>query len=431
MIDLIQKKKDGQTLTFDEIQFFVNGYVSGEIPDYQMSAMLMAICFNDLSADESYYLTKAMVESGETVDLSEVKGVKVDKHSTGGVGDKVSLIIAPIIACFDVSMAKMSGRGLGSTGGTIDKLESIPNFKVELSREDFISVINRIGFSIIGQSGNIVPADKKLYELRDVTATVDSIPLISSSIISKKIASGADAILLDVKFGSGAFMKDVDSARLLADSMIKIGTKFGKKFMAVLTDMNQPLGRMIGNSLEIYESMEILSGEGDTRLREFCVDIAAHLLVLANSYLNYDDAVAAINKVISQGLAYNKFIEFIKAHGGNSEVLQDKKWFFESGDKIEVLAQQEGYLASIDASIIGQAAMQAGAGRNKKGDQIDYKAGIELKRTVGDKVAAGDVLCQVYTNKKREDINIEYLESAFILSADDVGKPDLIFDVIK
>ncbi|MBD3918731.1 thymidine phosphorylase [Paenibacillus sp. PR3] len=399
MSDIIDKKKYDTELSFEEIQYVIHGYVNGTIPDYQVSAWLMTVYFNGMSEEEAFYLTKAMIESGDQLDLSAISKAKVDKHSTGGVGDKVSLIIAPIIACFDLAMAKMSGRGLGLTGGTIDKLESIPNINVEQPVDTFIDTVKSVGFALIGQTGNLVPADKKLYALRDVTGTVDSIPLIASSIVSKKIAAGNDIILLDVKFGQGAFMKDAESAKELAASMIGIGGRFNKKFAALITDMNQPLGSMVGNAFEVYESIEILKGRGDSHLRQICVDTVAYLLRLSEQFAELDEAIEQINKVIDDGSAYNKFAEYVQAFGGNLDVFEDENWVFSCTSKLEIKALCDGYIHQIDAETIGRAAMIAGAGREKKEDSIDHHAGIQFIKQYGDEVQEGDVVGYLYTNK--------------------------------
>jgi pyrimidine-nucleoside phosphorylase len=412
MSDIIDKKKYDTEMSFEEIQYVIQGYVNGTIPDYQVSAWLMTIYFNGMSEEEAFYLTKAMIESGDQLDLSAISKVKVDKHSTGGVGDKVSLIIAPIIACFDLAMAKMSGRGLGLTGGTIDKLESILSINVEQPVDTFIDTVKSVGFALIGQTGNLVPADKKLYALRDVTGTVDSIPLIASSIVSKKIAAGNDIILLDVKFGQGAFMKDAESAKELAASMIGIGRRFNKKFAALITDMNQPLGSMIGNAFEVYESIEILKGRGNSQLRQICVDTVAYLLRLSEKFAELDEAIEQINKVIDDGSAYNKFAEYVQAFGGNLDVFEDEHWVFSASSKLEIKALSGGFIHRIDAETIGRAAMIAGAGREKKEDSIDHHAGIQFIKQYGDQVQEGDVVGYLHTNKSIAPALIAELQQA-------------------
>lgn len=412
MSDLIDKKKYDTELSYEEIQYIINGYVKGTIPDYQVSAWLMTVFFNGMGEEEAYYLTKAMIESGDQLDLTAISKPKVDKHSTGGVGDKVSLIIAPIIACFDLAMAKMSGRGLGLTGGTIDKLESIPNINVEQPVDTFIDTVKSVGFALIGQTGNLVPADKKLYALRDVTGTVDSIPLIASSIVSKKIAAGNDIILLDVKFGQGAFMKDAESARELAASMIGIGGRFNKRFAALITDMNQPLGSMVGNAFEVYESIEILKGRGNPQLRQICAETVAYLLRLSDQYADLDEAIEKINQVIDDGSAYNKFAEYVHAFGGSLDVFEDEKWVFSASEKHEITALSSGYIHHIDAETVGRAAMIAGAGREKKEDSIDHHAGIQLTKQYGDEVQEGEVVGYVYTNKSIASEVINELQRA-------------------
>lgn len=412
MSDIIDKKKYDTEMSFEEIQYVIQGYVNGTIPDYQVSAWLMTIYFNGMREEEAFYLTKAMIESGDQLDLSAISKVKVDKHSTGGVGDKVSLIIAPIIACFDLAMAKMSGRGLGLTGGTIDKLESILSINVEQPVDTFIDTVKSVGFALIGQTGNLVPADKKLYALRDVTGTVDSIPLIASSIVSKKIAAGNDIILLDVKFGQGAFMKDAESAKELAASMIGIGRRFNKKFAALITDMNQPLGSMIGNAFEVYESIEILKGRGNSQLRQICVDTVAYLLRLSEKFAELDEAIEQINKVIDDGSAYNKFAEYVQAFGGNLDVFEDEHWVFSASTKLEIKALSGGFIHRIDAETIGRAAMIAGAGREKKEDSIDHHAGIQFIKQYGDQVQEGDVVGYLHTNKSIAPALIAELQQA-------------------
>jgi len=431
MSDIIDKKKYDTGMSFEEIQYVIQGYVNGTIPDYQVSAWLMTIYFNGMSEEEAFYLTKAMIESGDQLDLSAISKVKVDKHSTGGVGDKVSLIIAPIIACFDLAMAKMSGRGLGLTGGTIDKLESIPSINVEQPVDTFIDTVKSVGFALIGQTGNLVPADKKLYALRDVTGTVDSVPLIASSIVSKKIAAGNDIILLDVKFGQGAFMKDAESAKELAASMIGIGRRFNKKFAALITDMNQPLGSMIGNAFEVYESIEILKGRGNSQLRQICVDTVAYLLRLSEQFAELDEAIEQINKVIDDGSAYNKFEEYVQAFGGNLDVFEDEHWVFSASTKLEIKALSGGFIHRIDAETIGRAAMIAGAGREKKEDSIDHHAGIQFIKQYGDQVQEGDVVGYLHTNKSIAPALIAELQQAVHIKPSAPGEHKHIYSYME
>lgn len=397
MYDLIEKKKHGQELTEEEIRFFVMGYTGGEIPDYQMSALLMAIYFKGLTEKETSNLTMAMAESGDTIDLSAIKGVKVDKHSTGGVGDKTTLIIAPMVAACGVPVAKMSGRGLGFTGGTIDKLESIPNFQTTISREEFFHIVNDIGVSVIGQSGNLAPADKKLYALRDVTATIDSLPLIASSIMSKKIAAGADCILLDVKTGSGAFMKTREESIALAEMMVTIGESVGRRTVALITDMNRPLGYAIGNSLEVMEAIDTLKGGGPADLTEVCLEIAANMLFLAGKGTAVECRKMAAG-TIADGSALNKLIRMVEAQGGDASVIRNPEGFKKAKIIREIYAQTGGYVSGIHTEACGTASVVLGAGRETKESPIDYSAGIMLKVKLGDLIKAGDLLAVLHTS---------------------------------
>lgn len=397
MYDVIAKKRDGGELTKEEIQFFISGYVMGEIPDYQASALLMAIYLNGMTDSETADLTMCMTNSGETVDLSSIDGVKVDKHSTGGVGDKTTLIISPIVASLGVRVAKMSGRGLGHTGGTVDKMESIPGMQTSIDREKFFDIVRKVGVSVIGQSGNLVPADKKLYALRDVTATIESIPLIASSIMSKKIAAGSDCILLDVKTGSGAFMKTVDDSIRLAQAMVAIGEHVGRKTIALITDMDRPLGNAIGNSLEIMEVCQTLTGNGPADLTEICIDLAANMLFLANKG-SIDNCKKAAEKQIINGEAFLKLKEMVAAQGGDTSVLDDNTKFKQAKVQLEVLAQSEGYLYAMNTEQCGIASVELGAGREKKEDSIDFSAGIMLRKTIGDYVKKGDVIAEFYSS---------------------------------
>lgn len=389
MYDIIEKKKLGKPLEKEEIEFFVNGYVAGEIPDYQVSALLMAICFQGMTEKETADLTVCMANSGETADFSTIPGIKVDKHSTGGVGDKTTLIVSPIVASFGVPVAKMSGRGLGHTGGTIDKMESIPGMQLSIGRERFLEIVRKVGFSVIGQSGNLVPADKKLYALRDVTATVDSIPLIASSIMSKKIAAGSDCILLDVKTGSGAFMKTVDDSIKLAQAMVSIGENVGRKTIALITDMDQPLGMAIGNSLEIAEVCQTLRGNGPKDLTGICVELAANMLYLARKGELPSCRKMAQNS-ISDGSAFAKLKEMTVAQGGDVSVLDDPGKFQKANVQLDIAASKSGYLYAINTEQCGIASMELGAGREKKEDKIDYSAGIVMLKKTGDYVNAGE-----------------------------------------
>lgn len=428
--DIIAKKRDGQILTYQEIEFMIDNYINEKIPDYQMSAFLMSIYLRGMNEQETCDLTKIMLNSGEIIDLSLINGVKVDKHSTGGVGDKVTLIIAPIVAACGVKVAKMSGRGLGHTGGTIDKLESIPNIKIELKQNDFFDIVNKIGCCIISQTGNIVPADKKIYALRDVTATVESIPLIASSIMSKKLASGADCILLDVKVGDGAFMKTLGKATELSKLMVKIGTKLGKKVEAIITNMNQPLGNNIGNVLEVLESYEILNNSGPEDLREVSIYISARMLYMSN-YGDLDMCVSKVKEVLKNGEALKKLKEMIMAQNGDISIFENYENFNLNREKYECKSDFSGYITGIKASEIGRAAMILGAGREKKDDQIDYNSGIILNKKVGDKIDKNEILGVLYSRniskiKQAEEI----FKKSFIISDEKPKKNEFIYKII-
>ncbi len=399
IIEIIEHKRDKKKLSQKEIEFFIEGYVKGEIKDYQASSLLMAIYLNGMDKDEIAYLTEAMRVSGEVWDLSIIPGIKVDKHSTGGVGDKVSLILGPMIASLGAKLAKMSGRGLGHTGGTIDKLESIPGFRVNLTKEEFIKQVDEIGMAIIGQDKNIDPADKKIYALRDVTGTVSSIPLISSSIMSKKLASGADAILLDVKYGNGAFMKTIEDAKNLATTMVEIGKSLNKDVKAEVTDMNQPLGCAVGNNLEIKEVIDTLKGKGPKDITEICISSGAILLNQAKLFNSIEEARKAIIENVNNGKAFNKFVEFVKHQGGDISYILDPSKFDVAKNIVEVYSTKEGYVHSIDALSIGKSSMHLGGGRETLDDVIDMSAGIVLNKKVGDKVSKNELLATLYTNK--------------------------------
>ena len=392
-VDLIQKKRDGQELTSNEIKWLVEGYVAGTVPDYQMSAFAMAVYFKGMTTREISDLTMNMVKTGQEFDLSAIDGVKVDKHSTGGVGDKVTLILAPLVASFGVPVAKMSGRGLGHTGGTIDKLESIKGYQVERSQEDFIRQVQDIGVSVIGQSDQLVKADKLLYALRDVTATVDTIPLIASSVMSKKIAAGADAILLDVTVGEGAFMKTVDEARELAQTMVDLGKAVGRKTVAVITDMSQPLGKAIGNRLEILEALEILQGKGRQDITHFICELAQIMLGLAD----VEKTIEEIRQHLENGQALAKFEEMVTAQGGD---LEDLYRPVKVAHVVEIPAQETGVISALPAMEFGLYAMRLGAGRAVKSDDLDYETGIVFEKKVGDSVQKGEIVAKVYTNGK-------------------------------
>lgn len=425
MYDLIAKKRDGGVLTEKEIRMMIDGYVSGEIPDYQMSAMLMAIYLRGMTNEETSQLTMAMMDSGDVVDLSAVKGVKIDKHSTGGVGDKTTLILAPIMAACGMKVAKMSGRGLGHTGGTIDKLESIPGFRVELGEKEFIDCVNRHGIAVIGQSKNLVPADKMLYALRDVTATVESIPLIASSIMSKKLAAGSDVILLDVKVGSGAFMKSKEDAKKLACQMVDIGKRAGKKIGALITDMNQPLGRAVGNQLEVEEALNTLQMKGPEDLTAVCLELSAYILYLANvGKLEFCKEQA--RHALESGAALEKFWEMVQAQGG------DKCWKVQTAPVVwEVFALRTGYVMELNAQMVGEAAAILGAGRTRKEESIDYQAGVYLKAKCGDYVEKGDVLAFLYTSEEeRIETARERLLKAYQIGGEKPDVPPHIYEVI-
>lgn len=397
MYDLIMKKRDGFAMTDEEIKYIVNGFVSGEIPDYQMSAFLMAVYYKGMNDHEILILTQAMAESGDMVDLSAIEGIKVDKHSTGGVGDKTTLVVAPIVAANGVKVAKMSGRGLGHTGGTVDKLESIPGYRTDLNEEEFFKVVNKTGISVIGQSGNLTPADKKMYALRDVTATVDSIPLIASSIMSKKIAAGSDCILLDVKIGSGAFMKELKDATKLASVMVELGENAGRRTRALITDMDTPLGNAIGNSLEVIEAVNTLKGKGPEDLTHECISLATQMMVLAGIG---DDATceALARKSIEDGSAVERLIAMVEAQGGDSSVIKDTDKFRKAAYTHEVTAETDGYIAYMDAAGVGIASSILGAGRETLDSEINFAAGIILNKKTGDKIAKGDVLATLYAD---------------------------------
>lgn len=431
MYDIIIKKRNGEELSKEEIQYFIDGYTKGSIPDYQAAALLMAIYFKGMNKKETAELTMAMVNSGDTVDLSAIEGVKTDKHSTGGVGDKISLIVIPLVASLGIPIAKMSGRGLGHTGGTIDKLESIPGFKTELTRDEFIDNVNKYKMAISGQSGNLVPADKKLYALRDVTATIDSIPLIASSIMSKKIASGADCIVLDVKVGSGAFMKSVEEAAELAGTMVEIGKSLNRKTVAVVTDMSQPLGHEVGNANEIKEAIDVLKGKGSADETEVALTIASYMAILGGAFDDFDKAYNALKEIIRTGEATDKLRLLIKIQGGDPAVVDDAGSLPEAGYHIEVEAEAEGYVNSIDAESIGIAAMLLGAGRRTKEDKIDFSAGISMKKKVGDKVARGETLCVLHTNLENVDEAKRIAMDAYSIGSTQVKINKYVYKIIK
>jgi pyrimidine-nucleoside phosphorylase len=430
MVDLIKKKRNGDPLSKEEIIFFINGYTTDTIPDYQASALLMAIYFKGMTAEEQADLTMAIVESGAQIDLSSIEGVKVDKHSTGGVGDTTSLILVPLVAACGVPVAKMSGRGLGHTGGTLDKLEAIEGFHIELTSDEFVNQVNELKLAIIGQSKNLTPADQKIYSLRDVTATVDSIPLIASSIMSKKIAAGADAIVLDVKTGDGAFMKSKEDALTLAKSMVEIGNHVGRKTMAIISDMSQPLGNAIGNSLEVIEAIDTLKGKGPEDLTELCLVLGSQMLVVGEKAETLEEGREMLEQVIKDGSALELFGTLIEAQGGNRAIIHDTALLPTAKYKIEVQAARSGYITEMGANDIGVAAMLLGAGRADKEDVIDLSVGIVLKKKIGDPVKKGDVLAVIHANTEEVQQSATLLQEHIIIGDEAVLPPQLIGEVI-
>ncbi|MES5954540.1 pyrimidine-nucleoside phosphorylase [Bacillus fungorum] len=429
MVDIIAKKRDGKELTTEEIKFFINGYTNGSIPDYQVSALAMAIFFKDMTDRERADLTMAMVESGETIDLSAIEGIKVDKHSTGGVGDTTTLVLGPLVAALDVPVAKMSGRGLGHTGGTIDKLEAVEGFHVEITKEQFIDIVNRDKVAVIGQTGNLTPADKKIYALRDVTGTVNSIPLIASSIMSKKIAAGADAIVLDVKTGAGAFMKTEEDAKELAHAMVRIGNNVGRQTMAVISDMSQPLGFAIGNALEVKEAIDTLKGEGPEDLTELVLVLGSQMVVLAKKANTLEKAREMLIEVMKNGKATEKFKEFLSNQGGDSSIVDNPEKMPQAKYVIDVPAKTSGVISNIVADEIGIAAMLLGAGRATKEDEIDLAVGLMLRKKVGDAVKEGEPFVTIYANRENvEDVKAKIYENISI--AETAVAPKLVHTVI-
>ncbi|HDU0708731.1 TPA: pyrimidine-nucleoside phosphorylase [Staphylococcus pseudintermedius] len=429
MVDIIAKKRDGHALTKEEIEFVVNGYTNDDIPDYQMSSLAMAIFFQDMTDEERAYLTMAMVESGDQIDLSNIEGIKVDKHSTGGVGDTTTLVLAPLVAALDVPVAKMSGRGLGHTGGTIDKLESVEGFHVEISEEAFVKLVNEDKVAVIGQTGNLTPADKKIYALRDVTATVNSIPLIASSIMSKKIAAGADAIVLDVKTGNGAFMKTVDDAEQLAHAMVKIGNQVGRQTMAIISDMSQPLGRAIGNALELQEAIDTLKGEGPEDLTELVLTLGSQMVVLAQKAKDLDEARGMLQEVIDNGKALEKFKTFLSNQGGDASIVDDPSKLPTAQYQFELPAKRSGVVSEMIANEIGIASMMLGAGRQTKEDVIDLAVGLVLNKKVGDRVEEGESLLTIYANSEDVEQVKQKLYDNITIS-DHAEQPQLIHTII-
>ena len=429
--DIITKKKHGEELTDEEIKFFVEGYTRGEIPDYQASALTMAICLRGCTERETATLTQAICDSGDVVDLSELGDSTVDKHSTGGVGDKTTMVIAPIVASLGAAVAKMSGRGLGHTGGTVDKLESFPGYRTSLTPEEFIGQVKKIGIAVIGQSGNLAPADKKLYALRDVTATVDSIPLIASSIMSKKLAAGSHTIVLDVKYGSGAFMKTAEEAEVLATEMVKIGKNCGRNMAAVITNMERPLGKNIGNSLEVIEAVEVLKGNGPADLKEVCLTLASQIVSLCEK-ISESEARSLCEDALASGKAFKKFKEWIASQGGNEEWIENTDLFPKAKYEFEIKAENDGYISKMDAESIGIASVILGAGRETKEDTIDMSAGIVLNKKTGDKIAKGDTLATLYTcNETSFNSAKEKYLSAIILSNEKPKEEVLVVKIVR
>ncbi len=429
--DIISRKRDGFELTDEEIHYFIDGYTKGEIKDYHAAALLMAIYLNGMSDREMVTLTLEMAKSGDMLDLSEIEGVTVDKHSTGGVGDKTTLIVTPIVASLGAKVAKMSGRGLGHTGGTVDKLESIEGFNVALSPEKFISTVKKTGICVVGQTGNLAPADKKLYALRDATATVGCMPLIASSIMSKKLAAGSQCIVLDVKYGSGAFMKTKEDAEELSVKMVEIGKMAGRKMTAVISDMDTPLGKNIGNTLEIAEAVEVLKGKGSDDLREVSLTLAANLISLAQD-IGYSVAREKCEKALADGSAYEKFLEFISAQGGNTEMITDTNKLPKASIIHKVTAKESGYISKTDAEKIGSASVVLGAGRVNKEDSIDYTAGIILHKKTGDKINAGDIIAEFHTNDSEKIPSAEKMFfDAVTVTESAPEKSELIYKVIR
>lgn len=428
--EIIRKKRNGLSLTKEEIEFFAFGAANGSIKDYQISALLMAICFNGLDERETLDLTDAMARSGDMADLSAVNGITGDKHSTGGVGDKTTLIVAPIVASCGVKIAKMSGRGLGHTGGTVDKLESIPGFKTSLETDEFISIVNECGICVAGQSGKLCPADKKLYALRDATETVDNMSLIASSIMSKKLAGGADCIVLDVKCGSGAFMKDEESAKSLAEKMVEIGRGAGKKIAALITDMDTPLGKNIGNSLEIAEAVETLRGNGPDDLTEICILLAAKLLELAGKG-DFEECKTLAKSKIDDGSALNKLCEMVTLQGGDAEYIRNTDKLEKAPFSFDVKATVSGYISNMNAETIGLACVELGAGRKSKEDDIDHSAGIILNKKTGDKVEKGDVIATLLCSDESllKGASIQFEESVTV-SADNPNRKPILYGII-
>jgi len=430
IVDIIAKKRDGLELTKEEITYFVTGYTNKEIPDYQASALCMAIFLNSMTDREIADLTFAMLHSGDVIDLTSIAGVKVDKHSTGGVGDKTTLVVGPLVAACETKVAKMSGRGLGHTGGTLDKLESIDGFNISIASDDFIKQVNEIGISVIGQTANLVPADKLLYALRDVTATVASIPLIASSIMSKKLASGADKIVLDVKCGKGAFMETFEDAKELAEKMVAIGKLLNRETVAFITNMNQPLGLAVGNSLEVIEAIDTLNGNGPEDFTLLCVELASEMVRLTHEGMRLEEARQLVEKAIEDKTGLKKLEQMVAMQGGNQAFVIDTSMFKPSNDVYDVVLDETGFVSALDALMIGEAAMHLGAGRKVKTDEVDHAVGIILTKKIGDEIKAGDVVAKVHANTEpTEAINI--IKKAFVLSSDSIDKAKMVYDIVR
>jgi len=430
MVDLIEKKRDGHALMAEEIDYIIDSYTKGDTPDYQMSAFAMAVFFRGMTEEETAALTMAMVRSGETIDLSPIHGIKVDKHSTGGVGDTTTLVLGPLVASVGVPVAKMSGRGLGHTGGTIDKLESVPGFHVEISNDEFIKLVNQNKIAVIGQTGNLTPADKKLYALRDVTATVNSIPLIASSIMSKKIAAGANAIVLDVKTGAGAFMKELGGAKQLAKAMVEIGNRVGRKTIAIISDMSQPLGYAIGNALEVKEAIETLKGKGPKDLEELCLTLGSYMVYLAEKAPSLEEARKMLVNAIADGSALETFKTFLQAQGGDASVVDDLAKLPQAKYQVALPANEDGYIAEIIADEVGTAAMLLGAGRETKESTIDLAVGLVLHKKVGDRVKKGEPLVTLHSNTENIEHIKQKLYESIQISPTPVEPLTLIYDRI-
>ncbi|ALM57610.1 pyrimidine-nucleoside phosphorylase [Staphylococcus equorum] len=429
MVDIIEKKRDGQVLTKEEIEFFITGYTNGDIPDYQASSLAMAVFFQDMNDEERAALTMAMVNSGDVIDLSDIHGTKVDKHSTGGVGDTTTLVLAPLVAAVGVPVAKMSGRGLGHTGGTIDKLESVEGFHVEISEEKFVKLVNEAKVAVIGQTGNLTPADKKLYGLRDVTGTVNSIPLIASSIMSKKIAAGADAIVLDVKTGNGAFMKTLEDAEALAHAMVSIGNNVGRNTMAIISDMGQPLGHAIGNALEVKEAIETLQGKGPEDLTQLVMTLGSQMVVVGGKAKDLEEARALLEKAIQDGSALESFRTFLENQDGDGSVVDDVSKLPQAKYQVALPAESSGFVTEIVANEMGVASMMLGAGRQTKDDDIDLSVGLVLHKKVGDRVDEGEPLLTIHSNRENVDDVIEKLNQSITVS-EQGAEPTLIHKII-